>query len=49
MMMNMEIKCRKEKKALLTKTSIRKGDLESYSADSKESLGSHSYEKAIAL
>lgn len=37
------------KKAKLTKTSIRKGDLESYSADSKESLGSNSYERAIAL
>lgn len=37
------------KKKKLTKTSIRRGDLESYSADSKEILGSSSYERAIAL
>lgn len=38
-----------EKKAKLTKTSIRKSHLESYSVDSEEILRSTSYEKAIAL
>ncbi|CUM57527.1 unnamed protein product [Debaryomyces tyrocola] len=39
----------KEKRAKLTKNSIKKGAPSSYSDDSKEALGNNSFEKAIAL
>lgn len=38
-----------EKKAKLNKASLRKGDLDSFSADSKEILRSDSFEKALTL